>query len=266
MEEEVLYTVDDQNVAWITLNRPQVRNALNEKMIQTLITHFRSVHEAPNLRALVIRGNGECFCSGADLVWMQQSAQLTDSANYDEARLLSQMLYSLDLIPIPTITYAHGAVIGGGIGILACSDLVIADTQTRFSFAETRIGLVPSIISPYVLRILGLRQTKRYFLTGEVFNAQVAQRIGLIHETVESVHADQEVEKFILNILEGDPQAEKEVKKLLYQMKGDIPENIRLRTIELIANLRNSEEGQQGIAAFLKKTTPPWSPKKPDDD
>lgn len=266
MEEEILFTIDDQNIAHITLNRPHVHNAIDGVMIQKLLECFRKLQDTPSVRALVIRGTGESFCSGADLSWMKQSSQLTESQNYDEARLLSQMLYSLDLLPIPTIVYAHGTVIGGGIGILACSDVVIANSQTIFSFAETTIGLVPSVISPYVLRALGLRQTKRYFLTGERFNAQAAHHIGLIHEMVESDRANQEVEQFTLNILAGGPQAVREVKKLLHQMTEEIPEKIRLRTIELIAALRQSEEAQLGIKAFLEKTPPPWSPKKPCDD
>ena len=260
MEEDVLFTIDEDNIARITLNRPQAHNSLDEGMIQKLITHCKALHESTTVRALIIRGNGESFCSGSDLSSMKKPSQLTESQNFDEARLLSQLLYSLDLMPIPTIAFAHGEVRGGGIGLLACSDIVLADPQTNFSFSETRIGLVPSVISPYILRIFGLRQTKRYFLTGETIDASTAYRLGLIHDVVESNHADQEVDKIVGSILAGGPQAVREVKKLMYYMTGDISESIRLRAIELVATLRRSEEFQLGIEAFFEKSIPAWVP------
>src|SRR5262249_27749326 len=159
--------IDEQNIAYLTLNRPHVHNAFDNEMIQKLIEYFKMLQDLPSVRALVIRGNGASFCAGADLSWIERTSQGSSAESFENAQDLSTMLYSLDTLPIPTVTYSHGAVRGGGVGIVACSDIVLSDSQTTFSFPEIRLGLAPALISPYILKAISSRQARRYFLTAE---------------------------------------------------------------------------------------------------
>jgi methylglutaconyl-CoA hydratase len=264
MEEEIHFTVDN-TIAYLTLNRPHLHNAFNRTMLQKFTETLKKIHEMPSLRALVIRGNGESFCTGADISWMEQALQLAQMDNFLDARLISLTMNLLDTLPIPTISFVHGAVMGGGVGIVACSDIVLCDSKTTFGFLETKVGLIPAIISPFVLRAIGSRYARRYFFTGEKFGATQAQNIGLVHEIVDFKTADAEINKFIQHILTGGPHAIKRAKSLIQQVVGDINENTRMMNIELFATLQISEEGRQGIASFLEKTRPPWVPKGPKD-
>jgi methylglutaconyl-CoA hydratase len=266
MEEEILFTIDEQNIAHITLNRPQVHNAIDGVMIQKLLDCFRKLQDTPSVRALIIRGNGESFCSGADLSWIECSFQGTPADSYKNARNLATMLHLFDNLPIPTVTYIHGAVMGGGIGLVACSDIVLSDSHAVLSFPEVTLGFAPAIVSPYVLRAIGPQYARRYFLTGEPFKATEAYQAGLVHIIVEDDKVNIEIEKLMTHILEGAPHAIGQAKKLIHKITGEISETARAMTIELIDSLCRSEEGQQGISAFLKKTAPPWRPKKPGDD
>lgn len=260
MEEEIHFTVKD-TIAYLTLNRPHFHNAFNRTMLQRLIEIFKKIHDMPSLRALIIRGNGKSFCTGADIAWMEQSMNLNQLEKFEDARHISLMMHLLDTLPIPTISYVHGAVMGGGIGIVACSDIVLSDSKVTFGFLETKLGLIPAIISPFVLRAIGSRHARRYFLTGEKFGAAQAQHIGLVHEIVDLKHADVEIHKVIQSILTGGPLAIKRAKSLIQQVMGDISENTRMLSIELFATLQISDEGRQGVASFLEKTSPPWIPK-----
>lgn len=266
MAEDVLFTVDSQQIAHLTLNKPDKHNAFDQEMVQKLMNHFRNLQENTEVRALIIQGNGKSFCAGADLSWMANSAEISSDQNFEEAHSLSTMLYFLDTLPMPTLTYAHGAVMGGGLGILACSDLVIADPQTLFGFTEVKVGLVPATIAPFVLRKIGISSARRYFLTGETFSFSVAQQMGLVDEGVALEKKEEGLSPFIHHILRAGPQAVGKAKKLIRQITGDVTENTRLMTIELIANMRLSGEGQSGIQSFLKKSPPPWVPKGIGDD
>jgi methylglutaconyl-CoA hydratase len=260
MEDSILFKVDQNNIAWLSLNRPQVHNAFNQEMIDLMLTHLRKLLENQTIRVLVIEGQGDSFCDGADLSWMKGDSQISESQSYEEARTLALMLYQLDSLPFPVICYAHGAVMGGGIGILACADIVLSDPNTRFSFPEVRLGLVPSIISPYVLRTIGRSQARRFFLTGEAFDTPQAQAMGLIHSIVDLKNKADDINKVIHHLLSGSPNAILQSKRLIRQISGDVSEDLRLKTIELIGNIRLSQEGQDGIKAFLNKTTPSWTP------
>ncbi len=266
MEDKVLFSIDQDNIARITLNRPSVHNALDQDMILALINHLKEIRENPSLKALILEGSGESFCAGADLFWMKGSSNLTDRESFEEARTLALMLYFLDTLPIPTLCYVQGAVMGGGIGIVACSDIALSDSKANFGFSEVKLGLVPAIISPYVLRTIGPRYARRYFLTGEVFNASKAFSIGLVHEVIDSKNKKDEMDVFIRHLLSGGPTALIQAKKLIRLVSGDISEDLRLTTIELFASLRHSEECEQGIKAFLDKTTPPWASQRIRDD
>ncbi|HUX79183.1 MAG TPA: enoyl-CoA hydratase-related protein [Alphaproteobacteria bacterium] len=255
MEEEILYTIDDQHIARLTLNRPHVHNAFNNEMVEKLTECFKELQDTPSVRALVIQGNGKSFCAGADLSWIEQSFQKSSADSFKNARNLSQMLYVLNNVSIPTLTYLHGSVMGGGVGIAACSDIVLSDSKTILSFPETNLGIAPAIISPYILRAIGPRYVRRYFLTGESFTAKDAHHMGLVHQIIESDNRDAEIETVISNILEGGPHAVIKTKQLIGKLTGEIDEKTRLMTIELIDSLCHSEEAQQRVAAFLKNKT-----------
>ncbi len=266
MEDEVLFTIDEDKIARLTLNRPDVHNAFNNHMIEKIIEHLKKLQEAPEIRALVISGNGKSFCAGADLAWMERASHFTESENFEDARLLSLMMYFLDTLLIPTITYVHGAVRGGGIGLIACSDIVLADPLATFSFSEVKLGLAPAVISPYVLKAIAPRYARRYFLTGETFDTSPALQMGLIHEMVDLEKKDSALEIILHQILTSNPSAVNQAKKLIQELTHKISENNRLMTIELIAKMRQSEEGQQGIKSFLQKRPPPWVPERFHDD
>ncbi|MBS0271374.1 MAG: enoyl-CoA hydratase/isomerase family protein [Proteobacteria bacterium] len=262
MEDSVLFTIDEDQIAHLTLNRPEVHNAFDNEMIQTITTHLRNLHENSSVRALILTGNGSGFCSGADLAWMERASRFTETENFEDARSLSFMLYFLDTLPIPTLTYAQGTVMGGGIGLIACSDIVLADTSTLFSFSEVKIGLIPAIISPYVLRNIGSHNARRYFLTGEKFNASKALQLGLIHEIVNLEAKDSSINDLKKNLLSASPSAITHSKKLIEQLTSPITDAQRLMTIELIAQMRRSEDGLEGIRSFLNKQPPPWIPER----
>lgn len=262
MTESVLFTIDDNQIAHLTLNRPEVHNAFDNEMILSITNHLRSLQENSSVRALVLTGNGESFCAGADLAWMERASKFTESENFEDARLLSFMLYFFDTLLIPVITYVQGAAMGGGLGLIACSDIVFAETQAFFSFSEVKLGLVPAVISPYILRNIGLHYTRRYFLTGEKFEASRAQQMGLIHEVVPPNTKEAALGDVISHILSASPSAVMETKKLIQYFIPPVVETQRIKTIELIAQMRRSEEGLEGMRAFLNKQPPSWTSKK----
>lgn len=261
MENEVICSIDQFNIAHITLNRPHLHNAMDEKMIQQLTESFEKIQKNKSIRAVMLRGNGGSFCSGADLSSMKKAYGYDQAKNYEDASKLSEMLHLLDTIQVPTIAYVHGVVMGGGLGLISCCDIVLGDFNTLFSFPEVKLGIVPAVISPYVMRAIGARQVSRYFLTGEKFDASVAQQLGLIHQVVELDLAQSEIERIIKNILSGGPHAVKRAKRLIREISGNVPEDLRRMTAELIADMRVLDEGQEGLGAYLNKTLPNWVPK-----
>ncbi len=261
MENSVILSLDTVNVVHLTLNRPEVHNAMNEEMVESLIKNLENIHNMTEARALILKGNGSSFCSGADLSSMKKSYEYSQKKNYEEATKLSTMLNLLDTLEIPTIAYVQGIVMGGGLGLISCTDIVLSDYHTVFSFPEVKLGIVPAVISPYVLRAIGPRQASRYFLTGEKFDSKTAQQIGLIHENVELDLVQESLEKMINQILSAGPHAVKRAKKLIREISGSVPEDIRKMTSELIADLRVLDEGQEGLSAYLNKTLPTWVPK-----
>ncbi|MDI9638210.1 enoyl-CoA hydratase-related protein [Kamptonema cortianum] len=266
MDEEVLFSIDEDKIAKLTLNRPEVHNALDEESIRKIRDFLKILYEDPTVRALVVVGNGKSFCSGADLHWMERASEVTEAENVQDANLLFSMLSSFNSLPIPVLTYVHGLVMGGGIGIIGCSDIVISDSKTVFGFPEVKLGLAPAIISPYVLKGVTSRLIRRYFLTGENFDATKALQIGLIHEIVDADSQEKALAPFLRQILIASPNALRQTKKLLSQLTPIIGEKEHQTTVEMIARLRRSEEGLQGIDAFLRKKSPPWMPERFKDD
>lgn len=257
MNNTILVNIKD-NVAHITLNRPDVRHAFNDVMITELLTALSTIEADDTIRVLVLHSQGPIFCAGADLTWMQKMLKYSLAENEVDASQLAQLMYSLYTLNKPTIALVQGNAYGGGVGLIACCDIAIASDKAQFCFSEVKLGLSPSVISPYVIRAIGLRQTQRYFLTAESFNAETALGLGLIHSCVSDDAAlNIQAETIIKQLLKNGPKALTNTKKLL---QHNVPLSTELvnYTITDIAQLRISAEGQEGIKAFLEQTPPSW--------
>lgn len=241
-------------VARVTLNRPEVHNALNAAMIADLKAAFDRLGEDVNVRVIVLTGEGKNFSAGADLNWMQQAAGQGFEANQRDAYALARMFYTIDSCPKPVVALVNGAALGGGIGLVACCDIVVAQTNAQFGLTEVKIGLIPATISPYVTRKTGESQARRYMLTAERFDAETARRVGLVHEIGD------DAEGIISNLLANGPDAMADTKALIREVAyAPIDEALLVMTAERIAARRASDEGREGIAAFLEKRKPGWT-------
>jgi methylglutaconyl-CoA hydratase len=211
------------------------------------------------VQAVVLAGEGRSFCAGADVAWMKRAAAYDRSDNLADATNLAMLLHALDRLPKTTIARVQGAVYGGGVGLIACCDIVIASTDARFCLSEVRLGLVPAVISRYVVAAIGARSCRRLFQTAEVFNGQEAQRLGLVHETVSEACLDDRVAAILADLRKGAPQAKAAAKALVRSIaQRPIDETVRNETAALIAELRAGAEAQEGLAAFLGKRQPAW--------
>lgn len=264
-----LLTLDwpSPQVAQLTLSRPDRGNALDDALIDALTHQLRAL-SATDARALVLSGQGRHLCAGADLDWMQRSLTIGDAANQAEAARLAELFEALDAVPVPVLAEAKGSVFGGGLGLLACADHVIALEGTRFSFSEARLGLVPAVISPYVVRAIGLRQARRHLLAADVFDAGQALRLGLVHEVVTPEQASAARQRWLETINRTAPQASRHVKALLRRLSAhDGLQQEQPANQQLIARVRASPEGQEGLQAFAQGRPPAWlTPDQPFTD
>ncbi len=235
-----LRTERDGDVLTITLARPEVRNAFDASLIGELAEAFVDVGRA---RAVVLRGDGPSFCAGADVEWMRSSADLGYDDNLADANALRQMLEAVDGCPAPVVCVAHGHALGGGAGLVACSDIVVAHDGTQFAFSEVKLGLIPAVISPFVLAKIGAGAARRYFVTGERFDAATALRIGLVHEVTQDLESA--LDGILAELASAGPRASRAAKRLVLD-RPDGPETARR-----IAERRTSAEGQEGLRAFL---------------
>ena len=254
-------------VAHVVLDRPDVHNAFDAGMIDALRQTFaRLSNESPSaLRAVVLRGEGASFCAGADVAWMRASAGLTREQNEADAMALSAMLDAIDRCPAPVIARVQGVALGGGMGLCAVSDLVIAEAGARFGFTETRLGILPAVIAPFVVAKIGETHARALFPGGRRFDATRAVRIGLVHEVVEGEAAlDRAVEAAVDDILRAGPTAARAAKAIVREIRGLPHESTRWHTARRIAGQRVSEEGQEGLRAFLEKRRPAWAPERDD--
>lgn len=246
-------------VAIMTLNRPEKRNALNGELIRELSIALHQAADDERVRVVLLNGQGEHFCAGADIAWMQQVASGSFNENYDDAQLLADLLYQLYSFPKPTLVLAHGATLGGGLGLLAASDIALASEQASFGFSEVKIGITPSTISPYVITAIGERAAHYYFLTGERFNAETAQRIGLVHQLVKPELLLETGIELAQRLLQNSPHALMVAKQLIRHVaKERITPELAQKTAEHLANLRTTEEAREGLRAFLEKRSPNW--------
>lgn len=256
------------SIAWLTLNRPDKRNAFNEIMIQELISLLSQIDRMNNIRCLLINANGQHFCAGADLHWMQSMAQYDHSKNLEDAKQLAFLMELLYRLSKPVITLVQGSAFGGALGLIACSDLVLVAEEATFCLSEVRLGLAPAVISPYVSHKIGIAQAKRYCLTAEFFNAHQAKALGLINEVVQRDELIHQGQNMAANIAKLAPQAVTETKALLNFITSRVPyeKAVTDYTTDLIARLRVSFEGQEGMTAFFEKRAPNWQTQITEDN
>ncbi|UNU74038.1 enoyl-CoA hydratase-related protein [Moraxella nasovis] len=247
-------------VARVWVNRPEVHNAFNAVVIRELHDCFEMINESQDIRVVVLGGRGKSFSAGADASWMKKAGEASMDDNHADALCLAAMLNRLATLRQPTIARVQGAALGGGMGLASACDMCVATTRAIFATSEVRLGLAPSTISPYVIRAIGTRQASRYFLTAERITADVAWRIGLVHEVVDDeVALDETIDHLIAEILKGAPKAQAQSKVLINMVAHDLPNNQMLdKTAMHIAALRTGDEAKAGLQAFLSKQTPPW--------
>jgi methylglutaconyl-CoA hydratase len=248
-------------IARVTLTRPDVHNAFNAELISTLKRTFLGLANEPpeRLRSVVLAGDGKSFCAGADVTWMRASLMLSREENELDAMAMAEMFDAIDRCPVPVIARVHGAALGGGMGLCAVSDLVLAEAGARFGFTETRLGILPAVISPFVIAKIGESHARALFPSGRRFDATRALRIGLVHEVVEGMEAlDAAVGSAIDDILSAGPTAARAAKQVVREVRGLPHESTRWHTARRIATQRTSPEGQEGLRAFLEKREPAW--------
>jgi methylglutaconyl-CoA hydratase len=255
---ETIVVSQDGPVARIALNRPEVHNAFDETMIAELQRAFDGVSAADEIRIVVLTGEGRSFCAGADLNWMRKVKDYTYEENLAESNRLADLMHAIYVLPLPTIARINGAAIGGGTGLLAACDLAIAAETAKFSLSEVKLGLVPAVISPYVIRRVGESLCRQLMLTGERFKAEKAKRFGLVNKVVPIADLDDAVQERTAQLLTSGPEALQTCKRLLSRVPQMSFEEAKTYTAEVIARLRMSAEGQEGMAAFLEKRKPRW--------
>ena len=251
--------IDKQGVARITLTRAEVHNAFNEALIAELTAALDGVAQDPRVRVVVLAAQGPSFSAGADLNWMKAMAAASHAENLEDARRLAHLLRTLNGLPKPTMALVQGPAYGGGVGLVACCDVVVAVEEAKFCLSEVKLGLIPAVISPYVVGTIGEAAARRYFLTAEAFSSWEAQRLGLVHEVVDRSGLETRGRQIVDALLQGGPAALHAAKDLVFAVAGRrIDEALIEETAGRIAALRVSEEGREGITAFLEKRRPNW--------
>jgi methylglutaconyl-CoA hydratase len=259
MSEPILLDIDAAGVATVTLNRPDIHNAFDDALIAGLTRTFEVVGVNSNVRVVILAGAGKSFSAGADIKWMRRMAEYSRAENVRDAEALATMLKTLNDIPKPTFAIVQGAAIGGGVGLVACCDIAIAAEDAVFALSETKLGLIPATIGPYVVAAIGARYARRYFLTAERFSAQDALRTGLVHEVVPAAELPRARDRHVAELLKNGPRAMGEAKALIRDIAGrPIERRLIQETAERIASIRASDEGREGLSAFLEKRPARW--------
>ena len=248
-------------VAVLSLARPTVHNAFDAEMIASLTAQLQALEKDNAVRAVVLTGDGSTFSAGADLNWMRQMAGASEAENRADSLRLAALMHTLNFLGKPTIARVNGSAYGGGVGLIACCDHAIGVTTAKFALSEVKLGLVPAVISPYVMAAIGPRHARRTFVSGEVFDAAEAHRMGLLHQLVEESQLDAAVDRVLHFLAKGGPDAQREAKLLALRAAGYTPQaqvEVDRRNADLIARMRVSAEGQEGLQAFLDKRAPRW--------
>ncbi|WP_261859036.1 enoyl-CoA hydratase-related protein [Photobacterium sanguinicancri] len=258
--QSIVLNIEKNGVAYLALNRAEKHNAFDSNIIAELIEQLTILNNNPNIRALVLQANGKHFSAGADLQWMRSMTDKTPEENQEDAERLAQLMHRLDTFPHPTLCLVQGCAFGGALGLICCCDMAIASPDSQFCLSEVKLGLIPATIGPYVTRAIGIRQARRYMLTAEIIESQVALNLGLIH--ISTTNIDQARDEWLQHILANAPIALSAAKSLCQACDAEhIDEHLRQTTSEMIATLRVSPEGQEGISAFFEKRPPNWQPK-----
>jgi len=262
--QSVQLSVDSRGVARLTLDRPNVHNAFDDQLIAELTHKLRHLDHDPAVRVVVLAAKGKSFSAGADLNWMQRVARYSEAENIRDAVALASLMRALDTMTKPTIARVQGPAFGGGVGLVACCDIAVASVRATFSLSEVRLGLIPAVISPYVIAAIGSRNARRYFLSAERFGASEALRIGLIHSAVEDSELDGALEVIVDELRKGGPRAIAAAKDLIaHVVRRPIDQSLAEETASRIAQIRVSAEAQEGVAAFLDKRPAAWTKSKP---
>lgn len=260
MPDSIQAYVDARGVASLTLCKPSVGNAFDDRMIKAMLKVIEAWHDDAQVRIIVLRSEGKHFSAGADLNWMKRMAALSESENRRDAADLARLMHGIWQCPKPIIARVQGAAFGGAVGLAACADIVIAAEDARFCLSEVKVGLVPAVISPYVTRAMGSRAASRYFLTAEVIPALEAHRLGLVHELAPETDLDGKLEQLCTSLLNNSPAALRESKALIRHLHHTPIDTALVDfTTDLIARIRVSPEGQEGLGAFLEKRSPAWT-------
>jgi methylglutaconyl-CoA hydratase len=258
MKYELIDVLKDNDISTVMLNRAEVHNAMNERLIKEITTCFKELANDEKTKVIVLTGKGESFCAGADLNWMKSMVMYSKEENIRDSRLLLDMYETIYSCPKPVIGKINGHAFGGGVGLIAVCDINIATIGSKFAFSEAKLGLIPSVISTYVARRIGLSNMKRLFITGERFSCEYAKEIGLIDFVTEKDDFNSMVERYVDQLKSSSPKAIKEIKNLVNNYKKMDIEKYKEFTVEKISELRVSEEGQEGMNAFLEKRRPKW--------
>jgi len=257
--ETVLVNIDPRGVARLTLNRPDVHNAFDGVLIATLIGKLKDLEASESVRVVILAATGKSFSAGGDLTWMRRTAEYSEEENLVDARELADLMRTLNRLSKPTVALIQGAAYGGGVGLTSCCDIVVASEKAKFCLSEVKLGLIASVISPYVRAAIGESQARRYTLTAELFDAHEARRIGLVHEVVEANALEEKGEHIVSQLLKNGPAAMAGVKDLLFSLSGrGLGDDVVEETAVRIAKVRASDEGKEGVTAFLEKRSPSW--------
>ena len=261
-ENSLIVDVAAEGRATVTLNRPDVHNAFDDKLIALLTRELDALDRNPTVGVVVLAAAGKSFCAGADLKWMRRMAEYSEAENQADAEALAALMKTLNRLSKPTVAEVQGAAYGGGVGLICCCDIAIASEAAQFSISEVKLGLIPSVISPYVVAVIGERQARRYALGAETFDAIEAKRIGLVHEVTAAEDLQVAVEAMVEALLANGPAAMAETKDQIAGVANrPVDDRLIAAAAARIARIRVSDEGREGVAAFLEKRKPGWARK-----
>jgi methylglutaconyl-CoA hydratase len=255
----LLSETDEFGRATITLNRPEMHNAFDDTLIIALTDELKRLERDQSIRVVMLAAEGKSFSAGADLNWMRRMADYSREENQADAQALADLMRTLNDLSKPTIALVQGAVYGGGVGLVSCCDIAIGTPQAKFCLSEVKLGLIPAVISPYVIEAIGSRAARRYALTAEFMGSAEAQRLGLLHEVVAEGDLLQRGDELSVFILQNGPAALQAAKQLVADVaRGELDQAMIQKTVERIADIRASDEGKEGLSAFLEKRRPAW--------
>ena len=258
-DDQLLTTIDDLGRATLTLNRPEVHNAFDDVLIAEMTIALKKLAADPQVRVVCLTAAGKSFSAGADLGWMRRMADYSPAENLADSVALAELMQTLNTLPKPTLALVQGAAFGGGVGLVATCDLVLATPQASFCLSEVKLGLIPAVISPYVVAAIGARAARRYCISAERFDAERALQLGLVHEIVPAEELTQEADRLTRLLLKNGPQAMAAAKQLVADVSSHpLNEDLVAETAKRIAATRASDEGREGLSAFLEKRNPEW--------